>query len=585
MVNARDSYMIGSAWGTMAIRERVIVLSAVIWAAVIVALAIFHTWQVYSPIPVWDMWNGYLGFYERVSAGDWSAWWGLHYVHRIFLSHLLFWVDIHWFQGASIFLLVADYVLLGLIAAMFWRIIGDRVDEKFSITRILLRLLVVAWLFLLCQGENLTWAFQGQFFFAFLLPLCGFYFLQKSPTGVLVSDFIFASTFGTLSAGAMANGVFALPLMLAYAILTRQHVYRVAALTLLSMLTIFLFFYGHSVFDSSALSILASEAHNIPGAVLFYLASLGSPFSYIFGQQDNPYIAQTFAVLFLFAVLYKVIKVFPKPAQDSLQTAMLFFVFYVLVSILALTAGRMYLGMNAALTPHHTTPAIMGWAALVSLYSADVTAIQIARRKWLLAPALAIALLMLNSQIKALARHDDVLFERRVAALGLALGIDDQERIRTLADPNDFRSADTAYNEHLSIFGRYPLLNAREQLWNSNTSLLQGSLPACEGSLDGVETTSDARFVRVSGWLAYSAVPIEVVRLLDAAGREVGYAISGQARPDLARTLGAEALSAGYRGYVFSNAAGTSTTAQGESRLGAMCRMDVVLPKTVKPTE
>jgi len=75
------------------------------------------------------------------------------------------------------------------------------------------------------------------------------------------------------------------------------------------------------------------------------------------------------------------------------------------------------------------------------------------------------------------------------------------------------------------------------------------------------------------------------VRLLDAAGREVGYAISGQARPDLARTLGAEALHAGYRGYVFSNAAGTSTTAQGESRLGATCRMDVVLPKTVKPTE
>jgi len=474
---------------------------------------------------------------------------------------------------------VADYVLLGLIATMFWRILGDRVDKKFSMTRILLRLLVVAWLFLLCQGENLTWAFQGQFFFAFLLPLCGFYFLQKSPKGVLVSDFIFASTFGTLSAGAMANGVFALPLMLAYAILTRQHVYRVAALTLLSMLTIFLFFYGHSVFDPSALSILASEAHNITGAVLFYLASLGSPFSYIFGQQDNPYIAQTFAVLFLFAVLYKVIKVFPKPAQDSLQTAMLFFVFYVLVSILALTAGRMYLGMNAALTPHHTTPAIMGWAALVSLYSADVTAIQIARRKWLLAPALAIALLMLNSQIKALARHDDVLFERRVAALGLALGIDDQERIRTLADPNDFRSANTAYNEHLSIFGRYPLLNAREQLWNSNTSLLQGSLPACEGSLDGVETTSDARFVRVSGWLAYSAGQIEAVRLLDAAGREVGYAISGQARPDLARTLGAEALHAGYRGYVFSNAAGTSHTAQGESRLGAMCRMDVVFPK------
>jgi hypothetical protein len=599
--------MIGSAWGTMAIRERVIVLSAAIWAAVMVALAIFQTWQVYSPIPVWDMWNGYLGFYEKVSAGDWSAWWGLHGLHRIFLSRLLFWADIHWFQGASIFLLAADYVLLALIAAMFWRIIGDRVDEKFSLTRTLLRLLVVAWLFLLCQGENLTWAFQSPLFFVFLLPLCGFYWLQKS-TRILDSTFVFASVCGILSAGAMANGVVALPLMTAYAIVTTQGIYRVATLTLLSMLTIFLFFYGHNVFDPRSLSILASESHNITGAVLFYLASLGSPFSYIFVQKDNPYIAQAFAVLFLFALLYKVAKAFPKRDQDLLQTALLFFVFYVLFSILALTAGRLYQGMSAALQPHHTTPAIMGWAALIVLYSADLTAIQIAWRKWLLAPALAIALLILNYQIKALYRYDDVLFERRVALLGLALGVDDQEIMRTLGDQYYVGMippiADTAYNERLSIFGSYPLLNAREQLWNSSSSLLQGSLPACEGFLDKVETISDARFVRVSGWLAYSTAPIEAVRLLDAGGREVGYAITGQARPitaevatligerglggdDLVRTLGAEALHAGYRGYSFSNAAGTSVAAQGENRHGALCRMNVVFPDTlfsVKPT-
>jgi hypothetical protein len=164
--------------------------------------------------------------------------------------------------------------------------------------------------------------------------------------------------------------------------------------------------------------------------------------------------------------------------------------------------------------------------------------------------------------------------------------------------------ADTAYNERLSIFGSYPLLNAREQLWNSSSSLLQGSLPACEGFLDKVETISDARFVRVSGWLAYSTAPIEAVRLLDAGGREVGYAITGQARPitaevatligerglgsdDLVGTLGAEALHAGYRGYSFSNAAGTSVAAQGENRHGALCRMNVVFPDTlfsVKPT-
>jgi hypothetical protein len=75
-------------------------------------------------------------------------------------------------------------VLLALIAAIFWRIIGESVPgEKFRTTRNSLRLLTCAWLFLLCQGENLTLGSNVQFFLTFLLPLCALYFLQKSQAG------------------------------------------------------------------------------------------------------------------------------------------------------------------------------------------------------------------------------------------------------------------------------------------------------------------------------------------------------------------------------------------------------------------
>jgi hypothetical protein len=162
--------MIRSLRATTALRDRIIIVFVALWTASIIGLAISQSWLTYSPIPVWDMWEGYLGFYERASDGDWSVWWSQHNEHRIFLGRLLFWADIHWFRGASIFLLAADYVLLAVIAAMFWQMLGERLPgAKFIVARILLGLFISAWLFLLCQGENLTWAFQGQFFFAFLL--------------------------------------------------------------------------------------------------------------------------------------------------------------------------------------------------------------------------------------------------------------------------------------------------------------------------------------------------------------------------------------------------------------------------------
>ena len=37
----------------------------------------------YSPVPYWNMWDGYIGFYDRVSAGDWRSWLIAHNEHRM----------------------------------------------------------------------------------------------------------------------------------------------------------------------------------------------------------------------------------------------------------------------------------------------------------------------------------------------------------------------------------------------------------------------------------------------------------------------------------------------------------------------
>jgi hypothetical protein len=58
-----------------------------------------------------DMWNGYLGFFTKLSDGDWSAWWGQHNEHRIFLARLFFWFDLFEIDAATkIFVRVEEIV-------------------------------------------------------------------------------------------------------------------------------------------------------------------------------------------------------------------------------------------------------------------------------------------------------------------------------------------------------------------------------------------------------------------------------------------------------------------------------------------
>jgi hypothetical protein len=199
--------------------------------------------------------------------------------------------------------------------------------------------------------------------------------------------------------------------------------------------------------------------------------------------------------------------------------------------------------------------------------------------------ALALAFLMTNFQIKALTNYDATFFERKVATLALALGVDDHEEIGALwGGPNDVKTisliAGKAYANHLSIFGTYPFSGVRETLGNKAFAPPLSPLATCEGSLSGIEITTDARFVRISGWI-WNPTTVDqpaVVRLLDPGSREIGIAITGQPRPDLAVAIGSQASRAGYRGYILSDAAGASVMAQGEDLHGPLCQMKAVVP-------
>jgi hypothetical protein len=103
----------------MMLRVCRLLCSSVLWlvAPFFVLSTIYGAIRNYSPVPYWDMWDGYIGFYERVSAGDWRAWLIAHNQHRMIFSRLFFWLDLKYFRGLSQLLIPLNLVLMALLWA------------------------------------------------------------------------------------------------------------------------------------------------------------------------------------------------------------------------------------------------------------------------------------------------------------------------------------------------------------------------------------------------------------------------------------------------------------------------------------
>ncbi len=560
-------------------KDKMLVIISGALTVLMVGLAIVGGFRSYSPVPFWDEWGGALNFFTQVNEGDNAAWWAQHNEHRIVLARLLFWANSKWFNGASWPLITFNYFLVCANVLIFWRIQRDiTATEKPTIAKILLGLFIAAWLFLWIQHENLTWGFQSQFFLAQLLPLCGLYWLHKSVVEIHASrHFLVACGFGLASVGTMANGVLALPLMTLYALITRQSLMRVSALASLSMSTFFFYFHDYHAPDGHG-SLFKALKENPVDLIQYILLYIGSPFYYLFGEGGfGKVIAFVAGLVLVGSSAWFTISSLRKPREITLQFTMLFFIFYIGGTAFGTAGGRLIFGVDQALSSRYTTPALMMWGALLLIYSPTILAVVRMRGIKVLIPFGALAFLMIPLQFKALESQDGILFERKIAALALELGVKDQKQIIHVFPSTELALslAEKASIHNLSIFGVYPFRDAKEQLGMPIQQLI---LPACQGYLDTIEPTDgDARFVRVNGWIFNSAdksIP-QVINFLDKQHKVVGYALTGQIRQDVAKVVDQKALLAGYQGYLFADQMGAMITLQGEK---PSCQIQVKVP-------
>jgi len=556
----------GGALKQSAAASRSLLLLAIPFAICMVGLAIAGGVLTWSPVPFWDMWDGYLDFFVRQQAGEIGAWWMQQNEHRILLARMLFWLDLKWFGGMSVFLIVCNYLLVACTVLLFCRILRQLAGTA-TVTagEWAARLFLTAWLFLWAQQENLTWAFQSQFFLAQLLPLCAVYWLSEAQhEDGLGRHFLLAAAFGVSSIGAMANGIIALPMLVVYAIMTRQGGLKIAVLAVLSALGLAAFLYHYNIAGDHAPIHQVLREH--PLEMLAYgLRYLGAPFYYLANAvpliRGTPWASQFALVAGLVLVictLYRLWRVLASPRRGP-ALALLFFIAYIFLSAMLTAGGRLFLGIEQAFSSRYTTPGLMAWTALAVQY---FPLLRSWGKAWQALSVLALAALgavMLVFQMQALAPLNDTMFGRRVAVLALAMKVQDRTQIVQVypVPERALALAAQAVEKGLTVFGHYPLQDAAARMGQPWAE----SGPRCEGSLASVQPVAgDPRYMRVEGTLhapGGTQAP-GFVRLL-AAGKVVGYALTG----GIAMASGAQTRT-GFAGYVQAAALGGEVILQGD---------------------
>lgn len=522
-------------------------------AIVFIVLAILGGVRAYSPVPFWDMWDGYLGFFVRVMSGDTSAWWAQHNEHRIILARCFFWLDFVFFAGRGWFLILVNYLLQAIVCMLFLTILKDSKQEKHT----WIGFFLIAWLFSWIQKENLAWGFQSQFILAQLLPLAALYFLHRSVhiCADLNKWFVLAVISGVLSIGSMTNGVLALPIMTVYAMLTRMGLLRVAILGIASAFTLGFYFYDY-VAPVGHGSLGQAIRSNPLGLLHYVVVYVGGPFS--FGSyRAGMWAASVAGVFFIGSSIFFALKVLNRPREETLRLALLAFILYIGGTALGTAGGRLIFGVEQALSSRYMTPSLMVWATLLILYLPQINTLRVSFQNKLWVAFAVLLFLMLPKQLEPLLFKKDAIPDRQLAALAIELSVKDSAQIKYVY-PNVSHILNMTKKpiaENWSIFGVQPIKDQHEIL---RTKLdIVNATDTCRGAIDEIgKIDGELQYLTLRGWIfdpVLNKAP-EYAYLVDSVGTVYGVALTGFDRMDVTNAISPKARYSGAKGYLLTDA-------------------------------
>ena len=406
-------------------------LVAIASLAVLYALlAVIGGILTFSPVPFWDMWDGGLGFYVRQMT-DATQWWAQHNEHRIVLSRTLFFFDYGYLGSNGAFLVAVNYLLafitFGLLAWCALQRTGGRAPDQHLIAA-----LVMCFALLWTQSNNLTWAFQSQFFLANLLPLLALVLLHRSSEhrggggrGYYASALIVAA----LAAVSMANGVLAAGVVATACLLGRQGWRRCIFAFALALAVPLMYFHDY-VAPAGHGSIVESLRTEPLEVFKFFFAYVGSPFAHLdaSGVLHVGWAIGGGVVLVAAGAFLSWRSIFLRRFTVDIDLVVTLFLGYLVASAFATSGSRALFGLEAAVASRYTTPALLMTSCILILGFRHFF-----KNRPLTPPfqigIVLVALSFLPSQLTATRPQPYLDFERRFAALALEMGIKDDSQI------------------------------------------------------------------------------------------------------------------------------------------------------------
>jgi hypothetical protein len=493
-----------------------------------VVTTLYGAYLWYSPVPFWDMWDGYVLAYinsqrhglavEAVRQAN---------EHRDILSRILFWFDLEFFGGLSRLLIPVNIALLvglwlALCAAARHLIAGIALRRVVYLTA---AALCFSWL----QRENIVVGYQSQFFLASLVPLLAF-------EALAMGWFVTALVLMVASLGTMANGLLVPPLCVAMLLLggDRKRAIVAAAVGAAAIGAWFIQY-----------TFIAHPPSPLPDVVTFVLTFLGSPFGAVADSETLGIVAGLIfiaAALGLFAAWWR--DDAPRPAM---QLALFAFIAFVGASALITGIGRAGATPNAALVSRYATPALMAWGALAVLLAAR------ARPSPTLAAWIGLLAILGLSSAQWNAVNGEgrlVANDRNRAGLAIVLGIPDSETLGAVYPVERgayFKTVtDFAAAFHVSIFADdSPFTVAARRLGTAS-----GFHP-CGGNIEDVKAIEGSDAFRVAGWVFdRDEGETPPFAYLARGGLIAGVLVTGLPRADVAEVIGRKAGNAGFTGYL-----------------------------------
>ena len=525
-----------------------------ILAIIYMILAVIGGVRSYSPVPFWDMWDGCLNFYLKVQDGDLSAFLSKHNEHFIFLSRILFWIDNFFFKGTSVFLIVANFIFSGLISYGFYcnlrRAFPNKEQNKLSYS---LSFFILALTFSWMQYENFTWAFQSQFFLAYLLPLFSFYYLYLFSENKARSRFLIALVIGIASAGTMANGIFTLPLMTLMSIFLKLEWKKIVLLGTLSSLSLYLFFHTLLLSNQHLSFSIALLQHPLEFLKYFFLF-LANPFFYIVG--DNKIILVGIGAVFTISFIRFICIYFKDSNPKKIQLIFFAIIFYIIITSITIAGGRLH--EAAPFSSRYATPGIVAWLAWLILYIYNKPD---ARKNRIIPILIAILIILFPLQKTTLSSSINP-FEKTIAGLAVKMQIRDQKQLSFIYPSFAvFDTAKKAIDTNCSFFGT----SRFKDVGNAIGLIVVKPVTNYLGIIEKSSSIEEDAYVKIEGWIfdpSAQKVP-SAVRFLDTDHKVIGYAFTGKKRRDIKKRFGSNALSAGFSGYILAEYANRDVLLEG----------------------